>query len=146
MDATTTGSSTRAAGPPSAQVRVSQAMTDGVLTCRRDESLAEVAGLMARRRVHRVVVTADLDEAEPLWGIVSDLDLAAAASVRDLAEQTAGGTAATSVVTVGPDETLQRVAQLMTEHGTAHLVVVDGTRQPIGVVSTLDVAAILGER
>jgi CBS domain-containing protein len=121
-------------------------MTEGVLTCRRDESLAEVAELMARRRVHCVVVTEDPHDPEPLWGIVSDLDLAAAASVRDLAEQTAGGTAATAVVTVGPDETVQRAAQLMTEHGTAHLVVVDADRRPIGVVSTLDVASILGVR
>lgn len=146
VDATTTRSSTRAAGPASARLRVSQAMTDGVLTCRRDESLAEVAQLMARHRVHCVVVTEDPDDAEPLWGIVSDLDLAAAACVRDLAEQTAGGTAGTAVVTVEPDETVQRAAQLMTEHGTAHLVVVDAARRPIGVVSTLDVAAILGER
>ena len=146
MDATTTRSSTGAAGPTSARVRVSHAMTNGVITCRRDESLAEVAKLMARRRVHCVVVTDAPDAAGALWGIVSDLDLAAAASVRDLADQRAGATAATEVLTVGPDETLQRAAQLMTEHGTAHLVVVDAARRPIGVVSTLDVAAILGER
>lgn len=146
MDATTTRSSTRAAGPASARVRVSQAMTHGVLTCRRDESLAGVAELMVRRHVHCVVVADDPDEAGALWGIVSDLDLAAAASVRDLDEQTAGGTAATAVLAVGPDETVQRAAQLMTEHGTAHLVVVDAGRRPIGVVSTLDIAAVLSER
>jgi CBS domain-containing protein len=31
----------------------------------------------------------------------------------------------------------------MTEHGTAHLVVVDTGERPIGVISTLDVAASL---
>jgi CBS domain-containing protein len=121
-------------------------MHHGVLTCPRDASLAEVAELMARHRVHCVVVTDDADDAELLWGIVSDLDLAAASSVRDLTEQTAGGTAATAPLTIGPDETVQRAAQLMTEHGTAHLVVVDAGRRPIGVISTLDVAAILGAR
>jgi CBS domain-containing protein len=120
-------------------------MTHGVLTCRREESLAKVAELMARRHVHCVVVTDEPDEAGALWGIVSDLDLAAAASVRDLAEQTAGGTAATAVLMLGPDDSLQRAAQLMTEHGTAHLVVVDGGRRPIGVISTLDIAAVLSE-
>jgi CBS domain-containing protein len=118
-------------------------MSDGVLTCRRDDSLAEVAELMARRHVHCVVVTDDLDGESPLWGIVSDLDLAAASSVRDLAEQTAGATAATPMLTVTPEETVQRAAQLMTEHGTAHLVVVDTGERPIGVISTLDVAASL---
>jgi CBS domain-containing protein len=121
-------------------------MHDGVLTYRRDESLAEVAELMATRHVHCVVVTDDLEREVPLWGIVSDLDLAAASSVRDLAEQTAGGTAGTPALTVSPDETVQRAAQLMTEHGTAHLVVVDTDRRPIGVISTLDVAAALSER
>jgi len=125
VNATTRYPSTQAPTPASARIRVSEAMSDGVLTCRRDESLSEVAALMARRHVHCVVVTDDLNGENPLWGIVSDLDLAAASSVRDLAEQTAGGTAATAVLTVSPDETVQRAAQLMTEHGTAHLVVVD---------------------
>ena len=145
MDAATTSLSTKGPTPASAHIRVSEAMSDGVFTCRRDDSLAEVAELMARRHVHCVVVTDDLGRESPLWGIVSDLDLAAASSVRDLADQTAGGTAATAVLTVSPDETVQRAAQLMTEHGTAHLVVVDSDRRPIGVISTLDVAtALLG--
>jgi len=143
---TTTPWSNKGLSPASARVRISQAMTHGVLTCRRDESLAEVAELMASRHVHCVVVMDDPDEAGPPWGIVSDLDLAAASSVRDLAEQTAGGTAATAVLTVGPDETVQRAAQLMTEHGTAHLLVVDAGWRPIGVISTLDIAAVLSER
>jgi len=32
----------------------------------------------------------------------------------------------------------------MTEHGTTHLVVVDAERRPVGILSTLDVAAALG--
>jgi CBS domain-containing protein len=118
-------------------------MHHGVLTCRRDASLADVAELMATRRVHCVVVTDDADDPDALWGIVSDLDLAAASSVRDLDEQTAGAAAATTPLTVAPGETLQRAAQLMTEHGSAHLVVVDRDGKPEGVVSTLDIAAAL---
>ena len=100
---------------------------------------------MASHRVHRVVVADELEGRRFRLGIVSDLDLAAAASVRDLDEQTAGATAATAVLTVSPEETVQRAAQLMTEHGASHLVVVDSTRRPIGILSTLDVAAALGE-
>jgi CBS domain-containing protein len=118
-------------------------MHHGVVTCTRDASLSHVAELMASRRVHCIVVTDDPDDAGSLWGIVSDLDLAAASSVRDLDEQTAGGTAATPALAVEPEETIQRAAQLMTEHGTAHLVVVDPRRRPVGVISTLDVAAAL---
>ena len=136
---------TRGGEPVSAGIPVSAAMHRGVLTCGTDASLAHVAELMATHRVHCIVVTDDPGAAESLWGIVSDLDLAAAACVRDLAEQTAGATAATAVLTIAPDETLQRAAQLMTEHGTTHLVVVDAGHRPVGILSTLDVAAALGE-
>jgi CBS domain-containing protein len=130
--------------PASALIRVSDAMHRGVLTCSRDASLTLVAELMASNRVHCVVVADELESADSVWGIVSDLDLAAAASVRDLEEQTAGATAATAVLIVSPTETVQRAAQLMTEHGATHLVVVDARRRPVGILSTLDVAGALG--
>jgi CBS domain-containing protein len=132
-------------GPASARIEVLSAMHHGVLTCSRDTPLAVVARRMADQRVHCIVVTEEPAEAGSLWGLVSDLDLVAAASVRDLEEQTAGATAATRALTVTSKETLQRAAQLMTEHATAHLVVVDAANRPIGVLSTLDVAAALGE-
>jgi CBS domain-containing protein len=45
---------------------------------------------------------------------------------------------------VSPGETLERAAQLMTEHNTAHLIVVDPKQQrPLGVLSTLDIAGTL---
>lgn len=131
-----------ATDPTSSQIAVSDAMHHGVLTCPQDTSLRDVARLMAHERVHCVVVTNETEAANGLWGVVSDLDLVAAASVRDLDEQVAGATAVTEALTVRPGETLQRAAQLMTEHGTSHLVVVDG-REPVGVLSTLDIAAAL---
>ena len=91
-------SNQRGAEPASARIRVSAAMHDGVLTCPRQASLARVAELMASHRVHCVVVTDEPGDAGSLWGIVSDLDLAAAASVRDLDEQIAGATAATAAL------------------------------------------------
>ena len=130
-------------GPASAGINIATAMHEGVLTCSRDTSLAEVAGLMAGQRVHCIVVTEPHEEADSVWGVVSDLDLVAAASVRDLGEQTAEASAATCALTISPDETLQRAAQMMTEHGTAHLIVVDASHRPLGVLSTLDIAAAL---
>ena len=132
--------------PVSARIRVADAMHRGVLTCSRESSLAHVAELMTRRRVHCVVVTDKPEDAQSLWGVVSDLDLAAAASVRDLEEQSAGAAAMTAALTIAPEETLQRAARLMTEHGATHLVVVDpAERRPVGVLSTLDVAAVLND-
>ena len=128
-----------------AGIRVGDAMHAGVLTCDRDESLSEVARKMAEQSVHCIVVASANGDGVPAWGVVSDLDLVAAATVRDLDEQSAAGSAASPLLLVTPDETLERAAQLMTEHGTAHLLVVDGPDlEPVGVLSTLDIAASLG--
>ena len=125
---------------------VADAMHAGVFTCEREALLSEVAAQMARELVHCIVVDSGNGEAGPPWGIISDLDLVAAATVRNLEEQTAAGSAATPVVMVSPAERLERAAQLMTEHGTAHLVVVDpGQHFPIGMLSTLDIAGALAE-
>jgi CBS domain-containing protein len=127
-------------------VRVGDAMHRGVLTCDREASLAEVAGVMAERSIHCIVVENDSGDGGPFWGVVSDLDLVAAATVRELDDQTAGGTAASPIVMVTPTETLERAAQLMTEHSTSHLIVVDvGLMEPVGVISTLDIAAALAD-
>ena len=126
------------------ELRVAAAMHAGVHTCDREAPLTEVAATMARELIHCVVVENGSGEGGPPWGIVSDLDLVAAATVRDLDEQTAGGSAATPVVMVAPHETLERAAQLMTEHGSSHLIVVEPRQQqPIGVLSTIDIAALL---
>jgi len=125
---------------------VADAMSDGVIACERETPLSEVAATMARERLHCVVVDNGSD-AGPPWGIVTALDLVAAALVRDLDEQSAGGSAGAPVVTVAPTETLERAAQLLTEHNTTHLIVVEPHwRRPGGVLSTLDIAASLSDR
>jgi CBS domain-containing protein len=122
---------------------VSDVMTEGLITCAPATPLRGVARLMAAHRVHSVFVfdygTED-DELPELWGIVSDLDLVAAAWA-DVDKQTAGESAVTPLVFVRSDDDLRHAAQLMAESGVSHLAVVDPrTRRPIGVVSTLDVA------
>lgn len=128
------------------EMRVGEAMHRGILTCERETPLTEVARTMADHAVHCIVVESGSGEGGPLWGVVSDLDLIAAATVRALDDQTAGGSAASPIVLVTPAETLERAAQLMTEHNTAHLLVVDGPGlRPVGVLSTLDIASTLAE-
>jgi CBS domain-containing protein len=126
------------------RLRVEDAMHRGVLVRPRETPLSELARLMADYHVHSVVVADDPSDAGTLWGVVSDLDLVAAASVRDLDEQEAGATAATPALLVSPDESLLRAAQLITEHAVTHLVVVEPTTAtPVGVLSTLDIARAL---
>ncbi len=123
--------------------RVSDAMHAGVLTCPSDTPLRSVARMMDAHKVHCVVVFDERDETDKrqVFGIVSDLDLAAGLVEGAIDTRTAGETAASPVVTISARAPLVRAAQLLVEHGTAHLVVVDPeTRLPVGVLSTLDLA------
>lgn len=123
---------------------VAEAMHPGVLTCPPEAPLRDVARMMARFRIHAVVVLTEETEADEgvgVWGVVSDADLIRAAAVDDVDGRSAGGTAGTPVVTVYPHEPLQRAAELMNQQAVTHLVVVaPGSERPIGVISTLDVA------
>ena len=120
-------------------------MHRGLVSCPPNASLRAVAALMSDNRVHCVVVIDDPADKHSLWGIVSDLDLVAAATVRSLDDQTAGGTAVRPALTVAPGATLEDAARRMTMHGVSHLVIVDPVKQdPLGVLSTLDLAVVLG--
>jgi CBS domain-containing protein len=126
------------------ELTVTAVMSRGLVRCPRDASLRAVAALMADARVHCVVVIDEPSDRRSLWGVVSDLDLVAAATVRSLDEQEAGGSAMKPAVTIGPYEPLSTAAGLMTKHGVSHLVVVDPVKErPLGVISTLDVAGAL---
>ena len=126
---------------------VSDVMRDGVVGCTPETPLTEVARLMSEYRIHCVVV-AGLEEdghgTRVVWGVVSDLDLARAAATGE--ELTAGEVAATEPVTASPTDTLSAVARVMGDHDVAHLVVIDDKdAEPIGVISTLDVARAFAE-
>jgi signal-transduction protein with cAMP-binding, CBS, and nucleotidyltransferase domain len=126
-----------------ADTSVAEAMHAGVFSCAPDATLLDVAETMAERNVHAIVV-ADGSRGGAPAGLISDLDLIAAATVRELQAQEAGGSAGSPALTVFPEDTLEHAAHLMTKHGTAHLVVVDPqSGQPAGVLSTLDIVSAL---
>jgi CBS domain-containing protein len=113
-------------------------MHHGILSCASDAPLGEVAGVMAKNRIHAVAIT-DGASGRPI-GFASDLDLVTAAATGQ--EPTARQAACTEPVTVSADDSLVHAAQLMSEHGVHHLVVVDPAGgYPVGVLSTLDIAA-----
>ena len=117
-------------------------MHPGVLTCAGDDSLRDVATIMAKHRVHAVVITGP-NAARPV-GVVSDLDVVAGMAAG--AGLTASQAAATETLTVSADELLWAAAQLMSEHSVSHLLVVDGAGGfPVGVLSTLDIASVYAD-
>jgi CBS domain-containing protein len=129
-----------------ATARVADAMTTGLISCAPETPLRAVARLMTRNRVHAVYVFdygAEDDETTQLWGLVSDLDVVAAAR-GDVDRRTAGQTAVAPLVTVSSDDRLEWAAQLMAEKGVSHLAVLDpASKRPVGVLSTLDIARVV---
>ena len=122
-----------------AHVRVRDCMHLGILSCAGDAPLSEVAAIMAKHHVHAVAV-ANRSGGRPI-GIVSDVEVVAAAARG--AEPTALEGATKGAHTISADRSMATAARLMAEHGVTHLVVLDGASgYPIGVLSSLDVAAV----
>jgi CBS domain-containing protein len=119
-------------------------MTVGLISCPPDTPLREVAAIMTDARVHAVYVFDYAEgEAAALWGLVSDLDLVAAAR-GDITRVTARDASVTPLVTVSDDDLLGRAAQLLAENSVSHLAVLDrATDRPVGVLSTLDLARVI---
>ena len=120
--------------------RVMDAMRSGVITCQPETPMVQVAQMMATHHVHSIIVTRIGEEGS--WGILSAIDLLRVA--RRIDEHTAGEIATHDVATVYGSDALKHAVDLMLEHRVTHLVVIDReTEQPIGVLSTLDLAGVL---
>jgi CBS domain-containing protein len=127
--------------PSFEHARVADAMRTGVISCPPDTSMESVARIMATNHVHAVVITG-LAGGAP-WGIVSDTDLLEVAG--EAGERLAGSCAGEDPVMVKPSDRLSDAVALMQGRGLTHLVVGDpGSDHPIGILSSLDVAGIVG--
>jgi len=123
---------------------VGEAMRSDITVCQANQTLDEIWRMMARRRSRVAVVLDSSTSTSASWAAISDLDLLAAASVRDLHDQVAAGSAAKPVVCTVPSETLAGAARLMMEHDVTELIVLDrSTNRPIGTLSSLDIVVAL---
>ena len=119
---------------------VADVMRRGVISCGPQTWLIDVAQMMATHHIHSVVV-AGISAPQVVWGVISDMDLARAAR-EGLEGRTAEEIVREPPVTVPPSTSLDDAVSVMEQEGVTHLLVVDGG-QPLGVVSTLDVAGAL---
>ena len=125
------------------QVRVGDCMHHGILSCDASAPLDEVAAIMAKHRVHAVAITNG--DGRRIVAVVSDLAVVVAAANGHA--PSALEVAATEPLSVSAGESIQHAAQLMSEHGVSHLVVLDAANgHPSGILSTLDVAALYANR
>jgi len=121
---------------------VGDAMRPWVLSCERATPLVTVAQRMAGEHVHAIIVLADHGDRRP-YAVVTDRDLLRAADRFD--ELTAGDVATEAVLEARVNEPLSEAARRMADHDATHAVVIDErSGRPVGVLSTLDIAGILG--
>jgi CBS domain-containing protein len=126
------------------QAQVRDVMHPGVITCPGDASLRAVARSMAEHRVHCVAVAeAGHPDERLMRGLVSDLDVVLALR-RGAADEPVASIASTSPIAIGEQESLERAASLLVEHDSTHIVVTGPTGVPSGMLSTLDIASVLG--
>jgi CBS domain-containing protein len=141
----TTAPTSGAPAPGFAHATVADAMHHAVLTCDPATPLVTIAQRMSAERVHAIVmlVPADGGRERIPWAVVTDLDVLRHAGQAE--ELTAGDVAGPELVHAHPDDRLDAVAGRMARRAATHAVVVDRERgRPVGVLSTLDVARIVG--
>lgn len=134
--------------PSFEHARVADAMRPKVLTCDPDTLLVAVAQRMSTEHVHAIVVLHEAVEPDGEavrrpWAVISDHDILRNAAF--VGERTAGDVAKGEILLAQPDDRVADIAHRMIEMGTSHAVVVEPrTGRPVGVLSTLDIAGILG--
>jgi len=113
-------------------------VTHVAVTCTEDEGVKAVAERIINRSVNHVVVT---DEQGKLRGIVTSWDItkAVAKGKRKLAD-----VIIRKVVTTKPDESLEAASRKMAQHQISALPVIDQDRKVLGIVTSEDIAKLLG--
>jgi CBS domain-containing protein len=112
-------------------------MTTAPVTVEPQASVANVAKLMRDQNIGAVLVT----EKDHLRGLVSDRDLVvrALAQGADPEQTTVANACSDDLVTIGPDDDLDRAVGMMREHSVRRIPVVEGD-QVVGIVSLGDMA------
>ncbi|MCX7789004.1 MAG: CBS domain-containing protein [Chloroflexaceae bacterium] len=118
-------------------------MHHGVLTCRRETPIQDVARQMSEQDVSALVVVNDEGN---MIGLISRTDLVNARLYEQYWKHwrglTAGHIMVTDVVSVRPGDTVQDASRLMMERRIHRVVVVEDAGEgvkPIGVLSVTDV-------
>jgi CBS domain-containing protein len=124
-------------------------MHPGILTCKSDASLGQVAVLLTQNHVHALIVT---DRQGRHLGIITDYDLLAgewlsvdSESLAAMQKLTAADLMSYPLDTVDVELSVQKAAQLLNSKEVSRLVVTENGK-PVGIISISDfVASIASE-
>jgi CBS domain-containing protein len=114
-------------------------MVSGVVTCRPEDSLARVAGLMWDHDIGCLPV---VDDSERVLGMITDRDVCMAAYTRGLAldDLRVAGAMARDVLACSPRQSLLEAENVMRLGRVRRAPVVDDDGRVIGIVSLSDLA------
>ena len=122
-------------------MRISEVMTEGVVTAATQDSLRRVGELMRDRNVGSVVVC---EGGRPV-GVITDRDLALAVVADEVdAGDDAGGHASRPLVTGEVEMDIGEAVALMVQHRIRRLPVLDG-EDLVGIVTIDDLAVRAGD-
>ena len=122
-------------------MRISEVMTQGVVTADAGDTLQHVGELMRDRNVGSVVIT---DGGRPL-GVITDRDLALAVVADRVPPETAARDHASRPIVTGEVEMhLEEAVALMIQHRIRRLPVIDGDGL-VGIVTIDDLAVRAGD-
>ena len=122
-------------------MRISDVMTEGVVTAATGDSLRRVGELMRDRNVGSVVIC----EGDRPVGVITDRDLALAVVADAVdAEDQVGSQASRPIVTGRVEMDLEEAVALMVQHRIRRLPVTDGD-ELVGIVTIDDLAVRAGD-
>lgn len=123
-------------------MNVRELMTSNPATCTRDTSLQEAARMMVECDCGAIpVVESNGQRGKPV-GIITDRDITIriVAEGKNPIEKSVRDAMTDSAVTIGPDESLERCAQLMEEKQLRRMLVVDESGTLVGIIAQADIA------
>ncbi len=116
-------------------LKVGDVASKRLITITPSATLKEAAEAMIKNGVSFLVVMQNGN----LYGVLSEKDIVRCISEgKDVNTTKVGDVCTREVITVRDDAPLQEAAKLMRKHRIRHLVVVDGTGKPVGVISIRD--------
>jgi len=120
-------------------MRVAEVMTTDVKTVSSRTSAADAWELMRRQGIHHLVVT----DGSQVIGVLSDRDAGGRSGGKLRAESRVCDLMTDAVVTVGPTDTIRRVANLMRGRTIGCVPVLDGGKLK-GILTVSDVLTVVG--
>jgi CBS domain-containing protein len=125
------------------ELSVERLMSTDLLTIGPDASAAEAAQRMLDTGTNSILV---VDADGRLSGLITATDFVSLVRRNDPEDETSVAAFMTrDVVTVGPDDTVEELAE-PTAHGYTHLPVTTDDGTVVGMVSTTDLTAYVSER